>query len=420
MTAAPARTVLRGPVVTPLARLPDGVVVVEGEQIRWVGPAGDLPGDLVGRGEVPPRSPHTLLPGLVDLHCHGGGGAGFPDVTDVAQARVAVGEHLAHGTTTLLASLVTADARTMLARAEVLAGLVASGEVAGVHAEGPFLARTRCGAQDPTAMQVGDAGLVRELADRLGRGPGSGRVRRPVGLTSMTLAPEVRGVRGPGGVLEALLEVGAIPSVGHTDASGELVEEVLGHARGRMAADGVRGGLPTVTHLFNAMPPWHHRAPGPVAAALGAAARGDAVVELIADGVHVAPLTVRTVFDLVGPQGVALVSDAIAATGRPDGVHRLGPRGVRVTGGVARLAEAGEDGALAGSTAHLLDVVRTSVEAGVGLVEAVHAAATTPARVLGRPDVGALERGRRADVVVVDADLRVRRVLRAGRWVPTG
>lgn len=410
-TGAP-RVLLRGRVVTPSAELPDGVVVIEGERIRWVGPARALPAALVGADGVPAPSPHTLLPGLVDLHCHGGGGVGFPEVTGPDAALPAVQEHLVHGTTTLVASLVTADAGTMLARAQVLAELVASGDVVGVHAEGPFLAAARCGAQDATAMQEGNPGLVRQLADRLGGA-----------LVSMTVAPEVAGVLGAGGALEALLDVGAIPSVGHTGASDEVVEESLAMARRRMVADGVRGGLPTVTHLFNGMPPWHHRTPGPVAAALRAAARGEAVVELIGDGVHVAPRTVRTVVELVGPGAVALVSDAVAATGRPDGDYRLGSLAVQVTGGVARVLDVGSGtsggapGALAGSTAHLLDVVRTTVAAGVSLTDAVHAAATTPARVLGRPDLGALEAGRRADVVVVDGDLRVVRVLRAGRGV---
>jgi N-acetylglucosamine-6-phosphate deacetylase len=169
-----------------------------------------------------------------------------------------------------------------------------------------------------------------------------------------------------------------------------------------------------VTHLFNGMPPLHHRDPGPVAACLGAAARGSAVVELVADGVHLAPATVRAVFDLVGADSIALVTDAMAAAGMPDGSYVLGPVAVRVKDGVARLADGG---AIAGGTAHLLDVVRETVRAGVSLVAAVRAASTTPAGVLGRTDVGAVAEGGLADLVLVDDDLRPLRVLRRGRWV---
>ncbi len=136
-----------------------------------------------------------------------------------------------------------------------------------------------------------------------------------------------------------------------------------------------------MTHLFNAMPPLHHRAGGPVAAALSAAARGEAVVELVADGVHVAGEVVRMVFETVGPDGVALVSDAMAAAGLGDGTYRLGSLEVVVAGGTARTCDTG---AIAGSTSTLAECVRWAVDvAGVHEPEAVTAASTTPARALG-------------------------------------
>ena len=162
------------------------------------------------------------------------------------------------------------------------------------------------------------------------------------------------------------------------------------------------------------MRPLHHRDPGPIAACLAAAGRGEVVVELIGDGTHLADGTVRAVFDLVGPDAIALVTDAMAAAGMPDGTYDLGPMRVRVADGVARLAEGD---AIAGGTGHLLDVVRRAVGAGVPLAAAVRSATLTPAGVLGRHDVGALEPGRRADVVVVDAALTPLAVLRAGAWV---
>ncbi|WP_448631593.1 amidohydrolase family protein [Cellulomonas soli] len=143
-------------------------------------------------------------------------------------------------------------------------------------------------------------------------------------------------------------------------------------------------------------------------------------MELVADGTHLADGTVRSVFDLVGADSIALVTDAMAAAGMPDGDYRLGPMAVRVADGVARILTQDaqgrpQAGAIAGGVAHLMDVVRAVVAAGVPLVEAVRAASTTPARLLGRADVGALEAGRRADVVVTDAGLRVLRVTRAGQ-----
>ncbi|MCV2393757.1 amidohydrolase family protein [Actinotalea sp. M2MS4P-6] len=390
--------VLRGRVVTPDAVLDDAVVVAQGGVLTHVGPAATSP------VPPPPPSGRTLLPGLVDVHCHGGGGAGFPDVTSAGEARTAVREHLAHGTTTLVASLVTAARSTLLERTATLAPLVRSGELAGLHLEGPFLSPARRGAQDPALMTDGDPALVDEVAALLDGG-----------LVSMTVAPEVPGVLGRDGVVEALARHGALPSFGHTDASAEQVRAAVVEAREALARHGARSLRPTATHLFNGMRPLHHRDPGPVAALLAAAARGEAVVELVGDGVHLDPETVRAVVDVAArADAVVLVTDAMAAAGMADGAYRLGTADVVVQDGVARLAS---DGAIAGGTAHLLDEVRASVAAGVGLVTAVRMGSVVPAGVLGRDDVGRLAPGSRADVVVTDADLRPVAVLRAGVWV---
>ncbi|QTE28745.1 N-acetylglucosamine-6-phosphate deacetylase [Pengzhenrongella sicca] len=399
--------VLRGRVVTPYQVVDDGAVVIEGTTIVWVGAVASAtaPAALaaVVAATPAPAPGTTLLPGLIDLHNHGGGGASFPDATTVDEARRAAREHLAHGTTTLVASLVTADARTLVTRAALLADLADAGELAGIHLEGPFLSPARRGAQNPADMLGGDPELVRRIA-AAARGH----------LVTMTIAPEVAGICGPGGVIDALVEVGAIPSFGHTDASSEQVDTAIAAARAALAAPGARSARPTATHLFNGMRPLHHRDPGPIASCLAAAGRGELVVELIADGTHLVPGTIRAVFDLVGAGSIALVTDAMAAAGMPDGTYDLGPMRVRVADGVARLADGD---AIAGGTAHLLDVVRCVVDSGVALELAVLAASGTPAGVLGRRDVGALEAGRRADVVEVDAGLRPLRVLRAGEWV---
>lgn len=410
---------VRGDVVTPTAVLPDHVVVVRADRVVGVAPAGDVP-----RSALPTAPPAgtLVLPGLVDLHCHGGGGASFPDATGLDDVRRAAHEHLRHGTTTLVASLVTAPRDVLLARTALLADAVDAGLVAGIHLEGPFLSAARCGAQSVDHMRVGDPHLVRELA-AAARGH----------LLTMTVAPEVPGVADGGDdVVAALVAVGALPSIGHTDASAEQVEAAVGRAVGLLAdAPGARGPRVTATHLFNGMRPLHHRDPGPVAACLAAAAAGRLLVELVADGTHLAPATVRTVMGLV-PDGAVLVTDAMAAAGMPDGDYQLGPMAVRVADGVARILTAADadtagaaapadpsahDGAIAGGVAHLLDVVRATVAAGVPLVDAVRAASVTPASVVGRSDVGALTAGRRADVVVVTPDLRPVRVARAGVWI---
>ena len=393
--------VLRGRVVLPDRVLDDGVVAVQGGHILWVGPSDASPEGLPGPST--PAGAVTILPGLIDVHCHGGGGASFPDVTTAQEALAAVHEHRRHGTTTLVASLVTAAADVLLTRTALLADLADAGEIGGIHLEGPFLSRLRCGAQDPDHMVPGSTALVQQVV-QAARGH----------LVAMTVAAEVPGVLGDDGVLAHLASGGAVPSFGHTDASAEVTEEGLRTARTALAERGGRSGRPTVTHLFNGMPPLHHRDPGPVAACLGAAARGEAVVELVADGVHLAPATVRAVFDLVGAENIALVTDAMAAAGMPDGTYVLGPVAVRVKDGVARLADGG---AIAGGTAHLLDVVRQAVRAGVPLVAAVRSASGTPAAVVGRTDIGALAEGGRADLLIVDEDLRPLRVLHGGSWV---
>ena len=402
----------RGRVVLPREVLDDGVVVVDGAMIAWVGPVAEAAvagyGDVVGAAGEPSHG-NTILPGLVDLHDHGGGGASFPDAGDADTARVAVREHLAHGTTSLVASLVTAPRDVLLARTGMLANLADAGEIAGIHLEGPFLSPDRCGAQNPADMLPGDPELVRAVAEAA-RGH----------LVTMTVAPEIAGVQEPGGVIETLVEVGAVPSIGHTDAHWSVTESGIAVGAAALERAGARARSPrlTATHLFNGMRPLHHRDPGPIAACLEAARRGKIVVELVGDGTHLDPGTVATVFELVGADAVALVTDAMAAAGMADGAYQLGPMGVVVADGVARLADgSAEGGAIAGGTAHLLDVVRHTVSAGIPLPDAVRAASLTPAGVLGRTDVGALEAGRRADLVVTDADLAVREVVRAGETV---
>jgi len=392
----PGRQLLLGSVVTPDGVVTDGAVAVAGTTIRYAGSRASLPPAWVGVDSPDGWSAGvTLLPGLVDIHCHGGAGGEFGP--DAEAGRRAATHHHASGTTTLVGSLVSAPAETLVEGTHALAGLVRAGELAGIHLEGPFLSTVRCGAQNPAALIDADPALVDRLAEAADGA-----------LAHMTWAPE-----RPGGdaVPASLAAAGALAALGHTDADYSGAAHAL-----RSAADHpVRGGLPLATHLFNGMPPLQSRAPGPVAAAVAAAARGEAVVEVIADGVHLDGGTVRMVYDAVGPDHLALVTDAMAASGLPEGAYTLGGLEVHVRGREVRL----DNGSLAGGVSVLLDQVRWLVrDLGVPLVDAVRAAATTPARALALGGVGSLAEGGRADVLAVDADLELVQVMRAGAWLP--
>ncbi len=387
---------LTGRLLTGTQEIRDGEIEVVDGWITRVGPRSDAP----AARPLGWRDGLWIMPGFVDVHCHGGGGGEFGP--DPHGARAAIGRHRSRGTTSLVASLVSAPADRLVAGVEVCAALVAHGELAGIHLEGPFLSEIRCGAQDPRALTDVDPGLVERLADA------AARAGAPGALAHLTFAPERPGAR----LLPAALAAhGTLAAVGHTDADSRTVREAL--AAG--AALAPRGGRPLVTHMFNGMPPLHHRSPGPVAAALASAGAGEAVLELIADGVHLHPDTVRMVFETVGPQGICLVSDAMSASGSADGEYTLGGLRVQVSGRTARLVEGGS---LAGGVACMLDLVRSCVrEAGVPLADAAAAASSTPAATLGLAEVGRLEPGRRGDLVVLDADLELVAVLRHGAWV---
>jgi len=367
-------------IVTPARILAPGWLRVDGDRIVEVGEG------------PPPRTADldlgdaTVVPGFVDLHVHGGGGASF-DTGTADAADVVAAAHLAHGTTTMAASLVTDTPDRMVEAVRELALLVQDGRLAGVHLEGPWLSPRRSGAHQPGSLADPDPAHVEALL-----AAGDGAVRM------VTLAPEL-----PGGIaaVRQLVAAGVVAAIGHTDATYDVSREALDA--------GARLG----THLFNAMRPLHHREPGPVGALLEAPVD----VELIADGVHLHPAVLRTVF-AAKPGRCVLVTDAMAAAGAPDGDYELGPMAIEVRDGVARLADGEGTGAIAGSTLTLEAAVRFAVRtAGLPLLDVVRAASTTPARVWGLTDVGALEAGRCADLVVLDDDLQVVRVMRAGAWI---
>ncbi|SDC76864.1 N-acetylglucosamine-6-phosphate deacetylase [Geodermatophilus telluris] len=366
-----------GDVVTPDGVLPGGWVQVTGDRLAAVGtgpaPAADDVVDCTGR---------TLVPGFVDVHQHGGGGASYDGGAGAARRALAV--HRAAGTTTAVASLVSLRPAALDRALGELAGLVEDGELAGIHLEGPWLSASRRGAHDPGALRPPSPGEVATVL-------ASGVVR------TVTLAPELPGALG---AVAALAAAGVVPAIGHTEASFEVV---------RTAVD---AGARVATHLLNAVPAPAGREPGPVLALLE---DERVTVELVADGVHLHPAWERHVLAGAGAGRVALVTDATAAAGEPDGRYDLGGLAVTVTGGVARLADGG---ALAGGTATSAVLFRRAVtELGCTPAEAARVTATTPAAALGLVDMGALRAGLRADVVLLDPAWSVAGVLRAGRWV---
>ena len=394
--------ILRGHILSATLDVPGGVVAVDGGVVTFAGPASEFSGVLPDQAEAP----GFLLPGLVDLHCHGAHGADFSEGSTDGARHAARYLH-SRGTTTLLASVVTGQPGHLVRNLEVLRRLAGEELIAGSHLEGPFLSTEQCGAHNIALLLDPDPGLLSGFLGAAGES-----------LVSMTLAAELPGAFE---LVDLLAARGIIPSLGHTAADHPTAAAFLKRAAGGLAAAGNPPGprRPTVTHLFNAMPPLHHRSPGPVAASLSAARAGEAVVELIADGVHVAPETVKLVFDLVGADNIALVTDSIAATGLDDGQYRLGSLSVTVDEGVARMDATG---AIAGGTCTLLEVVRATVAAGVSLRDAVTSASAVPASVLGlSAQAGDLRPGMPADVVVLDQDLKLSRVLRKGMWVtPSG
>ena len=396
----PGNYLLTGTVVTDGYSAANCAVAVVDGLIAFVGPLADL-----DRSVLPELEPLELpdgsmiLPGLVDLHCHGAAGGDFPSGNRAA-ARTAIDFIHCSGTTTLLASLVTASREDLLKGTMALRLLADEGLIAGIHAEGPFLSHARCGAQDPRFRLDPQLSQVDELLEAAG-----GHLR------TMTYAPELAGADA---LVRKLAEHGVVPSLGHTDADARTTAASLTEAAELLAAKSTgRASRPTVTHLFNGMPPLHHRSPGPVAACLRLAGAGKVAVELIADGAHLDPDTVRMVFELVGADNVALVTDSMAATGLPDGDYHLGPASVSVRNSEARLTG---NGSLAGGTATLLDVVRRTIEAGVDPAASVKSATAVPAAIIGRAEeLGSLRAGRRADVVAVDRDFQRILVLGAGR-----
>ncbi|WP_405693113.1 N-acetylglucosamine-6-phosphate deacetylase [Streptomyces sp. NBC_01185] len=371
-------TVLAGArVVLPTGTVENGRVIVEGTRIAGSTPEGARTVDLSG---------HWVVPGFVDMHNHGGGGASF--ATGTAEDVLAgVRAHREHGTTTVVASTVTGEMDFLARQAGILSELVEQGELAGIHFEGPFISPCRKGAHSEGLLRDPDPAEVRKLLDAA---RGSARM--------VTLATEL-----PGGIesVRLLAEHGVIAAVGHTDATYEQTVEAID------------AGATVATHLFNAMPALGHRAPGPIAALLE---DERVTVELINDGTHLHHAALELAYHHAGADRVALITDAMDAAGAGDGHYELGPLAVEVKDGVARLVEGGS---IAGSTLTLDTAFRRSVTIDrIPVDDVVRSISANPARLLGLYDrVGSLDPGKDADLVVLDADFGLKGVMRRGEWI---
>jgi N-acetylglucosamine-6-phosphate deacetylase len=363
-------------VALPSGVVDDGRLVVEGTRIAGSAPESAEIIDVRG---------HWLVPGFVDIHNHGGGGASFSGTAD--DALTAVRAHRLHGATTVVASTVTDDMDVLVRQAGTLSELAEQGDIAGIHFEGPFISPCRKGAHSEELLRDPDPAEVRKLLDAA-----RGRAKM------VTLATEL-----PGGIdsVRLLVEHGVIAAIGHTDATYEQTLEAID------------AGATVATHLFNAMPQLGHRAPGPIAALLE---DERVTVELIDDGIHLHPAALRLAFRHAGAARVAFITDAMDAAGIGDGRYLLGPLEVEVREGVARLVEGGS---IAGSTLTLDRAFRRAVTVDRLPVEDVVAAiSANPAKLLGLYDrVGSLEPGKDADLVLLDDDFRLKGVMRRGEWV---
>jgi N-acetylglucosamine-6-phosphate deacetylase len=364
-------------VVLPTGTVKNGQVAIEGARITATAPEN---------AQVIDVTDHWLVPGFVDLHNHGGGGASFTSGT-VEDVLKGIRTHRSHGTTTLVASTVTGDMDFLAQRAGLLSELAEQGDIAGVHFEGPYISPCRKGAHAEELLRDPDPAEVRKLIDAA-----RGQARM------LTLATEL-----PGGIdsVRLLVELGVIAAIGHTDATYEQTVEAID------------AGATVATHLFNAMPTLGHRTPGPIAALLE---DERITVELIDDGTHLHPAALQLAFRDAGASRVAFITDAMDAAGFGDGRYLLGPLEVEVSDGVARLVEGGS---IAGSTLTLDRAFKRAVTVDrLPVDDVVAAISANPARLLGLDDrIGSLEPGKDADLVLLDHQFDLKGVMRRGEWV---
>lgn len=329
-----------------------------------------------------------LVPGLVDVHTHGRAGTDFVNADDRALRRMAV-SYLESGVTTLMPTLASAPYQQMQQAAGRIAAAMENTDgahFAGIHFEGRYLNPQKRGAHAPDLLAPLCADELNGLADRM---IGKGKMH-------MTAAFELD---ADGSFAKRAAALGMTLGIGHTMAT---------YDQARLAE---QRGVTAYTHLFNAMPPLHHREGGAVCAAL----TGDAFCEMICDGFHIAPEVVRLTYACKGEK-LVLITDSMEATGCADGEYAIAGMPVTVTNGRAYTS----DGAIAGSTLNLLDGVRNlSAFAGIPFAKALYCATASPAKEVGIYDtVGSLHVGKRADFLLLDRDFGLQQVWLSGekKW----
>lgn len=383
-----ARLFVNGSFQTGTVRFDEKIREVILENIN-AGFSGDRPDAGHGqntRDGYTPEAEYYVIPGLIDIHTHGALGADASDA-DARELQTLGKWYARHGITSFCPT-------TMTLPEEILGkcmGVIkeyrrpeGGAKLAGVNLEGPFVSREKCGAQNPDYVQKPDIGMLERLQEESG-----GAVRL------ITVAPESEGAVE---FIRKASKSGITVSVGHTACTYETAREAF------------EAGAGNLTHLYNAMPPLHHRKPGPIAAAADAGISA----ELICDGLHVHPAMVRMAFRMFGEK-LVLISDSLRCAGMPDGDYMLGGQLVTLSAGVARLS--GTD-TIAGSSIHLMEAVRRAAGFGIPLEAAVYAATEAPAKVLHREgQIGRIAENYPADLAVLDRELNVKSVYIDGKQV---
>ena len=337
-----------------------------------------------------------LVPGFVDLHCHGGGGYEFMDATDDEIAAIER-FHLSHGTTSMLATTLAAsddETRAALDRLSAYMQGHKKSAIAGVHLEGPHFNPVQSGAQNPAYIRPMSPGELRQI-----------KVKHP-GVLRVSAAPEIEGGLALG---DEAIELGILMSAGHTDAEFSEIERAAEH------------GYTLMTHLYSGMKGVTRKNSFRIAGAVEAALYLDGMfVEIIADGCHLPMELLKFIYKIKGADRICLITDAIRAAGMPDGARtKIGSLSagldVIVEDGVAKLPDRQS---FAGSTATADRLFKNMIAATGGDISAVcRMASTTPARLMGWADRGEIALGLRADLILLDADLNIKNILLIGEQI---